>query len=179
MIKFVPLILFAALAGFLFRGLSLDPSKVPSPFIGKSAPHMRGDMLNAATEFDSTSLTGQVWILNVWASWCRECVYEHPVFVEMAKMPSSVPLIGLNYKDQQADAVQWLNQYGNPYSAIVSDVQGGIGIDWGVYAVPETFIIDKQGKVQHKVIGPVSAQMMTTEIIPLIDKLNAQASPSS
>jgi len=173
MIKFLPLILFATLAGFLYKGLSLNPSEVPSPFIGKQAPHVRGAVLDAQTEFDSSSLTGKVWILNVWASWCRECVYEHPVFVELAQTESSIPIIGLNYKDQNADASAWLKRFGNPYSSIVTDVQGSIGIDWGVYAVPETFVIDKQGVVQHKVIGPVSAEMMKTELMPLISKLNA------
>ncbi len=178
MMRFLPFILFVALAGFLYKGLSLNPSEIPSPFIGKPAPHVRGEVLGAQTEFDSSSLTGQVWILNVWASWCRECVYEHPVFVELAKQQDAVPIIGLNYKDQNTDASAWLQRFGNPYSSIVTDVEGNIGLDWGVYAVPETFIIDKQGVVRHKVIGPVSAEMMKTELLPLINQLNASAAAS-
>ncbi|MCL4166457.1 UNVERIFIED_CONTAM: hypothetical protein GTU68_066012 [Idotea baltica] len=121
-------------------------------------------------------MAGKVWILNVWASWCRECAYEHPVFVELAKQRTDVPIVGLNYKDQPTDAMQWLQRFGNPYSNIVADVEGNVGLNWGVYAVPETFIIDKKGVVQHKVIGVVSEQMMATEILPLLDDLLGQAS---
>lgn len=177
MIKFLPFILFAALAGFLYKGLSLNPGEVPSPFIGKPAPLVKGSVLGEQTEFDSSSMTGKVWILNVWASWCRECVYEHPVFVDLAKT-GSIPIVGLNYKDQNDDASQWLARFGNPYSTIVTDQEGGIGIDWGVYAVPETFVIDKSGVVRHKVIGPVSPEMMKTELLPLIDELNAAKTSS-
>jgi len=176
MIKFLPFIIFAALAGFLYKGLFLDPSIVPSPFIGKIAPKVQGPVLNAKTEFNSHDMEGKVWILNVWASWCRECVYEHPLFVELAKARTAVPIVGLNYKDQTADASQWLQRFGNPYNNIVEDQEGRVGLDWGVYAVPETFIIDSKGVVRHKVIGPVSDEMMKTEIMPLLDELLGQAS---
>lgn len=178
MIKFLPFVIFAVLAGFLYRGLSLDPSEVPSPFIGKLAPQVRGPLLQAevGTEFDSAQMAGQVWILNVWASWCRECAYEHPLFVELAKQRTAVPIIGLNYKDQAADASDWLERFGNPYSQIVEDQPGRVGLDWGVYAVPETFVIDHQGYVRHKVIGPVSEEMMVNDLLPLIDELLGKAS---
>jgi len=178
MIKFLPIVIFAVLAGFLYRGLSLDPSEVPSPFIGKLAPQVIGPVLQSEddTEFDSAQLAGQVWILNVWASWCRECAYEHPLFVELANQRATVPIIGLNYKDQTTDASEWLKRYGNPYSKIVEDQPGNVGLDWGVYAVPETFIIDRQGFVRHKVIGPVTQEMMADELIPLIDELLGKAS---
>ena len=178
MIKFLPFIIFAVLAGFLYKGLSLNPSEVPSPFIGKLAPQIRGPELlaDATTEFDSEQMAGQVWVLNVWASWCRECAYEHPLFVELAKQREAVPIIGLNYKDQTADASEWLKRFGNPYNKIVEDQPGRVGLDWGVYAVPETFVIDRQGYVRHKVIGPVSEEMMNKEILPLIDELLGAAS---
>ncbi len=176
MIKFLPFAIFAALAVFLYRGLFLDPTVVPSPFIGKPAPSIEAPILNAQTQFNSQEMAGKVWILNVWASWCRECAYEHPVFVDLAKNRTNVPIVGLNYKDQSADALQWLQRFGNPYSNVVADVQGDVGLNWGVYAVPETFVIDKKGVVQHKVIGVVSEEMMATEILPLIDDLLGQAS---
>lgn len=175
MIKFLPIVIFAVLVGFLYRGLALNPSEVPSPFIGKLAPAVQGPVLNAESRFNSADLNGQVWILNVWASWCRECVYEHPMFLELARA-QKVPIIGLNYKDQSNDAVAWLGRFGNPYSNIVEDQDGGIGIDWGVYAVPETFIIDKKGVVRHKVIGPISEDSLQNDILPLLDSLLEQSS---
>jgi len=176
MIKFLPIVLFAVLAGFLYRGLSLDPSLVPSPFIDKPAPLVRGPVLQTEAEFDSAQMAGQVWILNVWASWCRECAYEHPLFVELAKQRAAVPIIGLNYKDKTADASDWLKRFGNPYSKIVEDQPGNVGMDWGVYAVPETFVIDRQGIIRHKVIGPVTKEMMADVLLPLVDELLGKAS---
>lgn len=175
MIKFLPIVIFIALVGFLYKGLALNPAEVPSPFIGKLAPEVRGPVLNAGSEFNSADMAGQVWILNVFASWCRECVYEHPLFIELAKT-NRVPIIGLNYKDKSEDATAWLNRFGNPYSNIVEDQQGGVGLDWGVYAVPETFIIDKKGVVRHKVIGPISGESMQQEIMPLLITLLEQDS---
>jgi len=176
MIKFLPFVIFAVLAGFLYRGLSLNPSEVPSPFIGKQAPQVIGPEFQAETEFDSAQMAGQVWILNVWASWCRECAYEHPLFVELANQRSAVPIVGLNYKDQTADASEWLKRFGNPYSNIVEDQPGRVGLDWGVYAVPETFVIDRQGVVRYKVIGPVTEELMANTLLPLLDELLGQAS---
>lgn len=175
MIKFLPIVVFAALVGFLYKGLALNPSEVPSPFIGKPAPQVRGPILNAESQFNSADMIGQVWVLNVWASWCRECVYEHPLFIALAK-EEKVPIIGLNYKDKTGDAVAWLSRFGDPYYNIVEDQQGDVGLDWGVYAVPETFIIDKKGVVRHKVIGPISEEAMRSEIMPLLDTLLAQSS---
>lgn len=175
MLKFLPLVVFALVAGFLYRGLSLNPSEVPSPFIGKPAPVVVGDSLDGSVAFNSESLRGKVWVLNVWASWCRECVYEHPLFVQLAES-SDVIIVGLNYKDQPNDAGQWLQRYGDPYTNVVSDIQGDVGFEWGVYAVPETFVIDSKGIVRHKVIGPVSEEMMQDTIVPLISELNGVAS---
>lgn len=175
MIKFLPFVVFAALVGFLYKGLALNPSEVPSPFIGKPAPQVQGALLNSGQDFDTASMKGQVWILNVWASWCRECAYEHPLFVDLAKT-KEVPIVGLNYKDQTADANQWLARFSDPYSHIIEDQAGNIGLDWGVYAVPETFVIDKKGIVRHKVIGPVTPDMLVEKIIPLLDDLMAKPS---
>lgn len=181
MMKFLPFVVFAVMVGFLYKGLALNPSEVPSPFIGKPAPQVRGALLNgdkdldSADMFDSASMKGQVWILNVWASWCRECAYEHPLFVDLAKT-KQVPIVGLNYKDQTADANQWLARFSDPYSHIIEDQAGSIGIDWGVYAVPETFVIDKKGIVRHKVIGPVTPDMLNDKIIPLLNDLLAKPS---
>ncbi len=172
MSKFIPLLIFAALVAFLYKGLSLNPQEVPSPYVGKLAPEIRGTTLGSATEFDSSDLLGEVWILNVWASWCRECVYEHPLFIQLAEQ-NRVPLIGLNYKDDPADATAWLKRFGDPYTVIVADNEGRTGIDWGVYAVPETFVIDKQGYVRHKVIGQISPEAMRDEILPLIAELES------
>lgn len=176
MLKFLPFVIFVVLAGFLYKGLSLDPREVPSPFIGKQAPEVKGATLNTDSEFDSAQMLGRVWILNVWASWCRECAYEHPLFVELAKQRSTVPIVGLNYKDQTTDAADWLKRFGNPYSSIVVDQPGRVGLDWGVYAVPETFVIDHQGIVQHKIIGPVTSDAMVNDILPLLDELLEKAS---
>lgn len=175
MFKFIPFVIFAVLVGFLFRGLALNPTEVPSPFIGKLAPEVRGPILNAESSFNSQDMTGQVWILNVFASWCRECVYEHPQFMALAKA-QKLPVIGLNYKDKSDDAVAWLSRFGNPYSNIIEDQEGSIGLDWGVYAVPETFIIDAAGVVRHKVIGPITEEAMQQEIMPLLTDLLGQAS---
>lgn len=175
MMKFLPIVIFVALVGFLYKGLSLNPAEVPSPFIGKLAPEFRGPTLNADSQFNSADMAGQVWILNVFASWCRECVYEHPLFVQLAQA-KKVPIIGLNYKDKSEDATAWLTRFGNPYNNVIEDQQGGVGLDWGVYAVPETFIIDAKGVVRHKVIGPISAESMQLEILPLLNSLLEQAS---
>jgi len=175
MLKFLPIAIFAVLVGFLYKGLALNPSEVPSPFIGKLAPEVRGPILNAQSSFNSQDMAGQVWILNVWASWCRECVVEHPQFVELAKA-KKLPIIGLNYKDKSEDAVAWLSRFGNPYNNIIEDQQGAVGLDWGVYAVPETFIIDDKGVVRHKVIGPISEEAMQQKIMPLLNTLLEHAS---
>ena len=174
MLKFIPVLVFVVLAGFLYRGLSLDPREVPSPFIGKPAPVFSGpELQQSGTVFNSEHMLGKVWVLNVWASWCRECAYEHPLFVALAKS-HGLPIVGLNYKDQPNDATAWLQRFGDPYSNVVVDASGEVGIDWGVYAVPETFVVDKQGVVRYKVIGAVSAEAMQNDLVPLIEQLMEQ-----
>jgi len=172
MMRFIlPFVVFIVLAVFLFRGLSLDPREVPSPLVGKPAPVFNLPQLHAPTkQFSSQDMKGKVWLLNVWASWCVSCVQEHPLLVELARQ-NVVPIYGLDYKDKSADALAWLNNKGNPYVLTVSDTDGRIGIDYGVYGVPETYVIDKQGVIQYKQIGPVTPQNLRDKILPLVAEL--------
>ncbi len=168
-----PLGAFVVLLGFLGVGLNLNPREVPSPLIGKPAPDFTLPRLDDASQaLSRQDLAGKVWVLNVWASWCVPCREEHPLLVEFARQ-RVVPLYGLNYKDKPTDAIAWLGRYGNPYTATMSDLQGKVGIDWGVYGVPETFVIDKQGVVRFKHIGPLTPQVLRERILPLVRELNA------
>ena len=170
---FVPLLVFGVVLAFLAVGLSLKPREVPSPLINKPAPAFSLPTLDAPEQKISTQdLRGKVWILNVWASWCVACRIEHPLLVEFAKT-SAVPIYGLNYKDKRDDAIGWLNKFGNPYTRSLSDTEGLVGIDFGVYGVPETFVIDKQGVIRLKQIGPVTPEVLRDEILPLLRKLGA------
>jgi len=169
----IPLLIFAVLMGFLAVGLGLKPREVPSPLINKPAPSFSLPTLDAPQQnLSAQDLRGKVWILNVWASWCVACRIEHPLLVEFAKT-STVPIYGLNYKDKREDAVRWLANYGNPYTRSMSDTEGLVGIDFGVYGVPETFVIDKQGVIRMKQIGPVTPEVMRDDILPLLRKLGA------
>ncbi len=167
----IPLGIFGVLAIFLGRGLSLDPKEIPSPLIDKPAPVFSLSQLDKPSEMIGTEqLRGQVWILNVWASWCVACRDEHPVLVEFSKT-NAVPIYGLNYKDKREPAMNWLQQLGNPYTASIFDENGRVGIDFGVYGVPETFVIDKQGVIRYKKTGPVTQETIQTKIFPLVKKL--------
>lgn len=167
----VPLGLFALLVMFLAAGLKLDPREVPSPLIGKPAPRFTLPQLAEPTaKFSSGDMKGKVWMLNVWASWCVSCREEHPVLVEFSKT-GTVPLYGLDYKDQTPDAQRWLKQFGDPYTASLVDADGRVGIDYGVYGVPETYVIDKQGVIRYKQIGPVTHEVLNGKILPLLAEL--------
>lgn len=167
----IPLFAFLILAVFLGIGLTKDPRKLPSPFIGKAAPAFTLPQLhNLNKTFSPKEMLGKVWILNVWASWCVSCRAEHEVLNQLINN-NTVNLIGLNYKDEVADARRWLGRYGNPYKVSISDIEGTAGIEWGVYGVPETFVIDKKGIVRLKHTGPVTNKDVTEEIIPLIKLL--------
>jgi cytochrome c biogenesis protein CcmG, thiol:disulfide interchange protein DsbE len=169
----IPFVLFLALAGFFAVGLTKDPREVPSPLIDKPAPAFRIEQLHDAKKpFAPEDMRGQVWLLNVWASWCVSCRVEHPLLVEIAKR-NVVPIVGLNYKDQRADGVQWLEKFGNPYQLSAWDIDGRVGIDYGVYGAPETFVIDKQGVIRYKHIGPISPEALEKKILPLIKSLRA------
>lgn len=167
----LPLGIFLALAILLAVGLGLNPREIPSPFIGKPAPGFSlPDLHDETRTVRQEDFIGQVWLLNVWASWCVSCRQEHPLFNQLSRM-NEVTIVGLNYKDQVADAKSWLGQLGNPYNISLSDLEGRTGIDWGVYGVPETFIIDKAGIVRYKHTGPVSPQDLQQIILPKIREL--------
>jgi cytochrome c biogenesis protein CcmG/thiol:disulfide interchange protein DsbE len=172
MYKFlIPLGLFVVLLGFLFVGLGLNPREVPSPLIDKPAPTFALATLGEpGRNLGSADMKGQVWLLNVWASWCVSCREEHPLLVELGKA-KLVPIIGLNYKDEPSAGKRWLAQMGNPYDTSVMDRDGRVGIDYGVYGVPETFVIDKQGTIRYKQIGPVTAEALEKKILPLVREL--------
>ena len=172
-LKFLlPLLLFVGLALMLASGLKLNPKEVPSPLIGKPAPAFTLTRLDdARISIQRDDLLGKVWVLNVWASWCVACREEHPLLVDFARR-KTVPVYGLNYKDKRADGQRWLAQFGNPYDASLFDSDGKVGIDFGVYGVPETFIIDKQGVIRFKHIGPVTPAVLKDRIEPLLKQLN-------
>lgn len=168
----VPLIAFVVLAGFLARGLMLDPREVPSPLIGKPAPAFALTRLDdAGRSIRREDMLGKVWMLNVWASWCAACRDEHPHLLALART-RQVPMLGLNYKDTRREGLAWLRNFGDPYEASLFDGDGRIGIEFGVYGVPETFIIDKQGVVRFKQIGPVTPEVIEKRIVPLVRQLN-------
>ena len=168
----LPLAIFIGLLVFLGAGLRLDPRDIPSPLIGKPAPAFKVTQLQAPDKTISPQdMVGKVWMLNVWASWCGACRAEHPVLMAFAKA-NQIPLIGLNYKDERIDGMKWLNEGGNPYQLSAFDANGRVGIDYGVYGVPETFIIDKRGVIRMKHTGPLTDEVIAEKIIPLIKELN-------
>jgi cytochrome c biogenesis protein CcmG/thiol:disulfide interchange protein DsbE len=169
----IPLAAFLAIAAFLAVGLTRDPREVPSPLVDKPAPVFRLQQLHEPQlAFTPEEMKGKVWLLNVWASWCVSCRVEHPLLVDMSKK-QLVPIVGLNYKDKREDGVQWLAKFGNPYALSAFDVDGKVGIDYGVYGVPETFVIDKHGVIRYKQIGPITPEALEKTLLPLIRKLNA------
>jgi len=164
---------FVALVLLLAVGLRLNPREVPSPLIGRPAPAFELPLLmEPEKKFSEKTMLGRVWILNVWASWCPPCLVEHPVVTQVSRS-GVAPVIGLNYKDKPEDALPWLKRNGDPYQLIVFDGNGRIGIDYGVYGVPETYIIDRQGVIRYKHIGPLTADVVQKEMDPLVRKLNA------
>jgi cytochrome c biogenesis protein CcmG/thiol:disulfide interchange protein DsbE len=167
----IPLAVFIVIAGFLFAGLWRDPREVPSPLVGKPAPAFTLAQLHAPQRSLGTAdMKGKVWLLNVWASWCVSCREEHPLLVALAK-EKLVPIIGLDYKDEPAAGMRWLSDNGDPYDLSVVDRDGRVGIDWGVYGVPETFLIDKAGTIRYKQIGPITKEALEKKILPMIREL--------
>jgi cytochrome c biogenesis protein CcmG, thiol:disulfide interchange protein DsbE len=187
-----PLIGFAVLVALLAAGLNLNPRDVPSPLIGKPAPMFSLTKVDAPEQsFSPKDMLGKVWLLNVWSTWCVSCRQEHPVLVEMARS-KAVTLIGLNYKEVRGDGEldadkmapeaekklalersnAWLRVHGNPYSLSVLDLDGRVGIDYGVYGVPETYIIDKAGLIRMKHTGPISPDVFSGRILPLVAELS-------
>jgi cytochrome c biogenesis protein CcmG/thiol:disulfide interchange protein DsbE len=172
MMRFIlPFVIFITLATFLFIGLNLNPREVPSPLVGKAAPEFSLPQLHTPNkQFSPREMEGKVWLLNVWASWCVSCEAEHPLLIELARQ-NIVPIVGLDYKDKRQAALVWLERRGNPYVLTVSDIEGRTGIDYGVYGVPETYVIDKQGVIQYKQIGPVTTENLRDKILPLVAEL--------
>jgi len=172
MTRFIwPLVAFLILAGFLYVGLKLDPREVPSPLIDKPAPAFNLPQLHDTSKrFSTEEMKGKVWLLNVWASWCVTCREEHPTLISLAKQ-HIVPIYGLDYKDDKESGEAWLRQGGDPYTVSVLDRDGRVGIDYGVYGVPETYIIDKQGIIRYKQIGLVTEQNLREKILPMVAEL--------
>ena len=165
---------FVALVGLLAVGLRLNPREVPSPLVGKPAPHFELPLLAAPEKtFSQKDMLGAVWILNVWASWCPPCLVEHPVVTALADS-GIAPVIGLNYKDARENALPWLRRNGDPYKLSVYDVEGRIGIDYGVYGVPETYVIDRKGVIRYKHIGPLTPDIAQKKLQPLLKELSGR-----
>ena len=175
MMRFIlPFVIFAVLAVFLYVGLGRKPNEVPSPLIGKPAPAFVLPLLHDADKkLSPQDMKGQVWMLNVWASWCGACKDEHPVLMELARQ-NLVPIVGLDYKDKREDGEATLHKAGDPYSLVIADADGKVGFDYGVYGVPETYVIDKQGVIQYKLIGAVTPQNLRDTILPLVKELQAK-----
>ena len=168
----IPLVVFVVLVIFLAVGLTLNPRDVPSPLKDKPAPAFTLPQLAAADKgFSPADMKGKVWLFNVWASWCVSCRQEHPLLVSLAK-EGSVPIVGLNYKDKTPDAKSWLAKYGDPYVISAVDLDGRVGIDYGVYGVPETYVIDKAGMIRMKHTGPITPESLKNQILPKIAELS-------
>lgn len=168
----LPLALFAALALLLGIGLALDPRELRSPLVGRAVPPFEAVSLHPpARTVSPADLRGQVWVLNVWASWCTACGDEHALLLDYAGSGGAVPLVGLNYKDRPADARAWLERLGDPYRLSVSDPDGRIGLDFGVYGVPETYVIDRGGVIRFKQAGPLTPELLRERLLPLIREL--------
>jgi cytochrome c biogenesis protein CcmG/thiol:disulfide interchange protein DsbE len=170
----LPIIVFAVLALVLSWALNRDPSTIPSALIGQPVPHFTLSPVKGRTlGLSSADLTGEVSLVNVFASWCVECRAEHPLLLRM-KADAVVPIHGLNYKDSPDDAARWLNTFGDPYMRTGADLNGRVAIDWGVYGVPESFVVAKDGRIAHKQIGPISPENLENTILPLIRRLQQQ-----
>lgn len=175
----VPVAIFAVLVVVLGVGLKLDPRYVPSPLIDKPAPEFSLTSLGEEpTPVSRADLLGRPVVLNVWASWCSACRIEHPLLVSLART-QGVEIIGLNYKDTRNDALRWLAEHGDPYRQSIFDPEGKLGLDLGVYGVPETFVLDKQGVIRHKHVGPLSEEIWASDFVPLLQKLALERSPGT
>ncbi|MSQ77157.1 MAG: DsbE family thiol:disulfide interchange protein [Nitrospiraceae bacterium] len=170
----IPFGLFVVVVGFLAVGLTLNPRELPSPLVGKAAPEFSLPQLHdQGKTISSNDLKGKVWLLNFWASWCGGCKDEHPVLIHLAQS-GVVPIYGMDYKDQRNEALAWLKEWGNPYSVVAVDEPGRVGINYGVYGVPETYVIDKAGVIRYKQIGPLREDILEKKILPLVRELQNQ-----
>ena len=171
--RWIPLLLFVILVGFFAKGLFLNPREVPSPFIGKPAPAFSLPVVGAAERtFSPEEMKGKVWLLNVWAPWCVSCRQEHPLLMSLAQ-ERSVAIVGLNWKDKDREAERLLAQHGNPYVAVPDDISGKTGIDYGVTGTPETYVIDKDGVIRMKHVGPITPEVWEKKFEPKLKELGA------
>lgn len=167
----VPLAIFAAIVAFLFVGLFRDPREVPSPLVNKRAPEFSLPLLeDPAVQRTVAQMKGKVWVANFFASWCVPCLAEHPLVTELSR---STTVVGINYKDKREDATRWLARNGNSYAMVLVDREGKVGLDYGVYGVPESYVIDKEGVIRYKQIGPITPQALQEVLLPLLKKLDA------
>jgi cytochrome c biogenesis protein CcmG, thiol:disulfide interchange protein DsbE len=163
----IPIAVFAVIGAFFYRGLSLNPTELPSPLVGKPAPAFSlPGLVDSSRTISAADLEGQISLLNVWGTWCVECRHEHAFLVELSQ--SGVPIYGLNLKDDRAAALRWLATLGNPYVESAFDADGGVAIDWGVYGAPETFLIGRDGTVLHKHISVLTPDVWQREFLPRI-----------
>jgi cytochrome c biogenesis protein CcmG/thiol:disulfide interchange protein DsbE len=174
LIRFIPLVLFVALSVVLYRGLFLNPQAMPSALEGKQLPVFTLSALrNENRQLTTADLKGDILLLNVWATWCPSCRYEHPYFLDLAKSPR-FHLYGLNYKDDRKAAVQWLDKLGDPYQFSIFDPDGKLGMDLGVYAAPETFVVDHNGIIRKRFAGPIDNRVWLKEFEPLIQQIETE-----
>lgn len=170
----IPLLIFGVIAAFLYKGMYMNPREIPSPLIGKSVPEFSLPLLEQPeTQITNQDLLGKPYLLNVWATWCVSCRAEHGALVQLART-GKVDIYGLNWKDDSAKAQSWLSQLGNPYVANIFDKKGRTAIDLGVYGAPETFVVDSQGIIHHKHAGPVTPQLITETLLPMIEELKKE-----
>jgi cytochrome c biogenesis protein CcmG/thiol:disulfide interchange protein DsbE len=171
--RWIPLVVFLVLVGFFAKGLFLNPREVPSPYIGKTAPVFTLPVVgNAAASFSPEDMKGKVWLLNVWAPWCVSCRQEHPFLMSLARERNML-IVGLNWKDKEREAEQLLARHGNPYFAVPDDLVGKVGIDYGVTGTPETYLIDRDGIVRMKHVGPIHPEVWEAKFEPKLKELGA------
>ncbi|PKO67027.1 MAG: DsbE family thiol:disulfide interchange protein [Betaproteobacteria bacterium HGW-Betaproteobacteria-17] len=171
--RWLPLVLFIVLVGFFAKGLFLNPREVPSPFIGRMAPAFTLPLVGEANaSFSPAEMRGKTWMLNVWAPWCVSCRQEHPLLMQIAQS-GRIPIVGLNWKDKDREAASLLARTGSPYVAVPEDLDGRVGIDYGVTGTPETYLIDQAGIVRLKHIGPISPEVWKTKFEPKLKELGA------
>ncbi len=167
----LPALAFGGVAAALVAGLGRDPRVVPSALVGRPVPRFALPPVQGRTlGLSSDNLVGEVALVNVFASWCTACLEEHPIFMRLRR-ERVVPVHGLNYKDAPADAAAWLDKHGDPYRRTGADRDGRVGIEWGVYGVPETYVIGRDGRIHHRQVGPLSEEIVTKTLMPLIEGL--------
>jgi cytochrome c biogenesis protein CcmG/thiol:disulfide interchange protein DsbE len=164
----LPIAAFLIVAGFLYRGLSLNPRYIPSPMVGQPAPEFSLPSLrDPSTEIGTADMRGQLSLLNVWGTWCVECRYEHAFLLELSRT-SGIPIYGFNLKDDRESALEWLATLGDPYVESAADVEGYVAVDWGIYGAPETFLIDRDGTILHKHISPLTPDTWARDFLPIV-----------